>query len=94
MNTKNFVINKSPTKENGSVTLEQKYFGKVPNLSSLRIFGCLGFVHIPKESRRKLESKTKRYLFLGYDGKSKAYRLFDSNSRKVYISKGFLTNPK
>jgi hypothetical protein len=69
------------------MTPEEKYSSNVPDISHLRIFGCLVFLHIPKEKRNKLDSKTKRCLFLGYDNESKASRLFDATTRKIFLSR-------
>lgn len=44
-------------------------------------------LHIPRESRSKLDSKTLRCLFVGYDEHSKAYRVFDptdSRNRRIW----------
>ena len=53
-----YLINRSPTRANRGSTPEAKYTGKIPNISNLRIFGCVAYVHVPKERRRKLDSKT------------------------------------
>ena len=44
-------------------------------------------MHIPKDSQKKLDSKTHTCLFLGYDSDTKGYRLYDNISKKVIISR-------
>jgi hypothetical protein len=44
-------------------------------------------LHVPKENHRKLGSKTCKCLFLGYDTKSKTYRLYDPTNRKIVLSR-------
>lgn len=88
--TANYLVNRSPTRSNFGVTPEEKYSGTKPHVHHLRIFGCLAYLHVPKEQRRKLESKTKRCLFLGYDEQSKVYRVFDPEKRKVILSKDII----
>jgi len=47
----------------------------------------MAYVYIPKEQRKKLDSKTQIGLFLGYDSETKAYRVYDQNKRKVIVSR-------
>ena len=42
----------------------------------LRIFGCLVYIHVPKDKRMKLETSGKKGTFVGYSESSKAYRLY------------------
>jgi hypothetical protein len=65
------LVNRSPTCANPGAIPEEKYSGTIPDIHNLRIFGCLAFLHIPKESRKKMDNKTRRCLFLGYDSESK-----------------------
>jgi transposase InsO family protein len=41
-----------------AVTPYQLWYGTKPNISHLRIFGSVAFIHIPKAERRKLDSKS------------------------------------
>lgn len=82
-----YLINRSLTRANSSVPPETKYLGKIPNLSMLKIFGSLAYVHVPKEAHRKLDSKTHSCLFLGIDNESKAYRLYDKYKQRVISSR-------
>ena len=47
----------------------------IPDLSHIRPFGCLAFVHVPKELRKKLDDKAKIGIMLGYQAGSKSYRI-------------------
>ena len=82
-----YLINRSPTRANSGATPEAKYSGKLPDISDLIFFGCVAFVHIPKENRKKLDSKTLKCMFLGFDSETKAYRLYDQTRQKVIISR-------
>ncbi len=44
-------------------------------------------MHIPKELKSKLESKSSECVFLQYNAKSKAYKLWDKVNNKIVISK-------
>jgi hypothetical protein len=52
------LINRNPTQANGSITPQGKYLGKKPSINHLKFYGCVSFYHIPKESRKKMDSKS------------------------------------
>jgi transposase InsO family protein len=85
--TANYLTNRSPTRANPSgISPYQRLFGKVPDLSHLRIFGCVAYVHVPDETRTKLDPKTIPCVLTGYSEESKAYRCFNPHTRKILIS--------
>lgn len=43
-------------------------------------------LNIPKKKRRKFYPKSQKVIFVGYDGESSNYRLWDKTTRKIYIS--------
>ena len=49
---------------------------KKAEVSHLKVFGCLVFVHIPKEKRTKLDPSGKKGIFVGYYEVSKAFRIY------------------
>ena len=44
------------------VSTHELYFGTKPNFRHLRVFGSIGYVHVPKEMQRKLDAKAKRVI--------------------------------
>ena len=52
----------------------------------MRIFGCPAYVHIPIEERSKLDSKSKKCIFLGFEKGVKGYKLWDPVAQKVVFS--------
>lgn len=87
VNTANYLINKGPTRANHGKTPEQLYTKKIPDVSHLKIFGCICFVHVPQEKRQKLSSKTTMGVFMGYDDASKVYRIYIASERKIQLSR-------
>jgi len=51
------------------------------------VFGSKAFAHIPKEDRRKVDSKAIRCTFIGYCSQYKAYRLFNPSTHKIFVSR-------
>jgi hypothetical protein len=80
-------INFSPTKANLGLTPDEQFYSVKPDLSQLRIFGCLAHVHIRKDLRNKLEPRSETRIYLGTDEESKGYRIFIPSSKKVIITK-------
>jgi len=68
-----------PTKAT-SVTPHERWFGHEPNISYIRVFGCLAYSHIPEQLRSKLDSKAENMVLGGYALQSKGYRLYNPNS--------------
>ncbi|GAX84606.1 hypothetical protein CEUSTIGMA_g12027.t1 [Chlamydomonas eustigma] len=72
--TANRIRNCSPTTGHTKTTWELFYNVK-PDVSNMRIFGSIAYVHTPKELRKKLDPKGKPGIFLGYEPHAKAYRV-------------------
>ena len=87
-----YLINRSPTRANSGMTLEAEYSGMIPDISNLRIFGCIAYVYVPKEICKKFDNITMKCLFLGFDSETKAFRLFDPIRQKMIISRDVVFN--
>ena len=53
----------------------------------LRVFGCIAYVKVHSHSRRKLDEKSNKCIFIGYSNESKAYKLYNLMSGKVIINR-------
>lgn len=80
INTAVYLKNRSPTMAVEGATPEEIWSKKKVNLSNLRVFGCEAYVHIPDIRRKKFDSKSKRYIMIGYCEESKGYRLADPDN--------------
>jgi len=65
----------------------EELFGKIPNLETLKVFGCLCWVQVPAEKRRKLDPRAVKCIFLGYSTSSKAYIVQNLDSKRIYTSR-------
>ena len=63
----------------------ERWYGRKPNISHLKVFGCMAYAHIPDAQRQKLDKKSEKLHFVGYSIRSKGYRLFDEESRKLVV---------
>jgi len=64
-------------------TPQEVWSGKESFLSHLRVFVCDAYVHVPKEKRTKLDSKSKKCIFIGYKDGLKGYKLSNQITMKV-----------
>ena len=90
-----YVRNRTPTtaiKQN--TTPYERWYGRKPNLSHLKVFGCVAYAHIPNAERRKLDKKAKKFRFVGYSKKSKGYRLFDEETQKIVTRRDVTFNER
>ena len=86
VNTANYLTNQSPTHTNLEITLFQRFYRKPPDLSHLRIFSYIAFVHIPCKQQTKLDLHSVKTILVGYSEKSKAYCLYNPQTCKLIIS--------
>ena len=69
-----YVKNRMPSTAIKDQTPYEQWYGRKPNVRNLKVFGCIAYAHIPAEHRQK---KTEKLRFIGYDKKSKGYRLIN-----------------
>jgi hypothetical protein len=69
------------------MTPEEKFTSKKPDVSHLRVFGCIAYVRVPDEKRSKLHPKAEKCIFIGYSLEQKGYRCFDPSTRKLQVSR-------
>ena len=88
-----YVLNRSSTKGVKGQTPYEKWNGRKPNVSHLKIFGSVVFV---KTTGRlsKIEDISKCMLFMGYEAGSKAYRCLDPANFKIHISRDVIFDEK
>jgi hypothetical protein len=82
-----YLRNRSPTTAVEGMTPYESLTGQKPCVDTFRVFGCLAYAHIPKDERKKFDSKTRKCIFLGYGTTTKGYRLYDVTRRKVIFSR-------
>lgn len=80
-----YLLNRNTSSQTGNVTPFELWHGVKPSLQHIRIFGSIGYVHVPKEKRKKLDKKSIKMLLVGYDHDN--YRMYDQNNRKITLSR-------
>ncbi|KAH9671981.1 hypothetical protein KPL70_017541 [Citrus sinensis] len=82
-----YLSNRSPTRSVWGKTPQEAWSGRKPGITHLRVFGSIAHVHVPDESRAKLDDKSEQFIFIGYDNNSKGYKLYNPNNGKIVISR-------
>ena len=81
-----YLINRSPSIPLDFDIPERVWTGKEVSYSYLKVFGCKTFVHVPKEQRSKLDSKSNPCIFVGYGDAKFGYKLWDPKEKKMIRS--------
>ena len=87
VNAAAYIRNRSPTSALKQQTPYQVWTGKVPDVRHLRVWGCYAFMHVNDGKRKKLDVKSKLYVFVGYSDTQKGYHLFCPDTGKILISR-------
>ena len=82
-----YLLNRCPTRSLENKTPQEAWSGLKPNISHLKVFGSIAYAHVPEQRRTKLDDRSTKYIFIGYDSRAKAYKLFDPLSKKIHVSR-------
>ncbi|WVZ48804.1 LOW QUALITY PROTEIN: hypothetical protein U9M48_000211 [Paspalum notatum var. saurae] len=82
-----FVLNQSPTRSVAGKTPYEAWHGEKPAVHFLCTFGCLAHAKVTRPHMAKLEDRSKKMVFIGYEPGSKAYRLYDPVARRLHVSR-------
>ena len=84
-----YLKNRSPTTAfPGNKTLYEMWYGKAPDLTNIRVFGCTAYNNVPRLKRKqKMDSESRRCIFLGYAGGHNQYHLYDIESKSLTVGR-------
>ena len=82
-----YLINRCATRTLASKTPYEMFKGSKPNVSHLRVFGCIGYARVSAPHKKKLDDRSIALVHLGTEPKTKAYRLFDPSSKRITVSR-------
>jgi transposase InsO family protein len=85
-----YLINRSPSMPLKGDIPQRVWTGRSVSYQHLRVFGCLAYVHVAKDQRSKLDSKSKPCIFLGYSEDEFGYRMWDLLEKKVIRSRDII----
>lgn len=85
VNTVVHVLNRTGPSTVKEVTPHELWYGKSPDVTSLRTFGEEVFTHIRKEKRRKWDPKAEQGLLVGFDEETKGYRVWFKRENQIRV---------
>ena len=80
-----YIMNKTPTTVVHDVMPEEKFSGRKPDLTHLKVFGCIAYVHVPDELRTKLDPKAEKCIFIAYYLEQKGYKCYNPITQNVRV---------
>jgi len=83
----NYLLNLVLTKFVCDMTSVKKWSGRKLSVKHLKMCGCIGWVHISDDYRKKLDAKNHACIMMGYYKESKAYRLFDTIKQYIILGR-------
>jgi hypothetical protein len=88
INHSSYLRNRAYPKSLKGQTPYEKWFKRKPNISHLQEFGAPVWVLLQGQKEpRKMETKSRRQIFVGYDDGSKSIKYFNAETRKVLTSR-------
>jgi len=79
-----YLKNRTPTRLVVGKTPYEAWHGRKPFLKHLHVFGCLAFVHVPKEKQNKLDYRATPGIFVGYSISTKQYLVYDPLAKTLH----------
>lgn len=89
VNTAVYLKNRSPTIAVAGVVPEERWSNKKVDIKHLRVFGSVAYALQP--NLRKLDARSKKYIFVGYCDNTKGYKLVDPSCPKRVITARHVT---
>nr|GEW66794.1 hypothetical protein [Tanacetum cinerariifolium] len=77
------ILNMVPTKKVDK-TPDELWFGKVPNLSYLKVWGCEALVK--RDTPEKLQQRSGKYIFIGYPKETMGYYFYFPPKNNIVVA--------
>ena len=77
-----YLLNRSPHKGLDSTPYEKR-FNKKPHLGHIRIWGCRAWAAVPKERRKKFDSRSRECILVGFYDTENLYQLWDIEAKEL-----------
>jgi transposase InsO family protein len=81
-----YLLNRSPTRSVEGRTPYEAWHGHKPSVEHLRTFGSIVHVKNTKPNLKKLDDRSTKMVFVGYEKGTKAYRAYDPRTGRVHVT--------
>ena len=82
--TATYVYNRLPNAPLKDKSPYEVWYSRKPDLSNLRVFGCVAYALVPAAKRRKFDDRTVKMRFLGYHKGHRGYKLMEQGGNRVF----------
>jgi hypothetical protein len=82
-----YVLNRCPTKSVDGMTLFETWHGRKSAVHHLWVFGCIVYVQNTTRHLKKLEDRSRKMIFVGYESGSKAYHAYNPITEHVHVTR-------
>ncbi|CAL1397253.1 unnamed protein product [Linum trigynum] len=82
-----YLINSVPTTVLNNLTPYEKLHNKPPDLTELRVFGCLCFASTITSHRTKFDPRARKGVFIGFTPGIKGYRIYYLTTHDIFTSR-------
>ena len=82
-----FILNRSYTRSIDGKTPYEAWYGKKPAVHYLRVFSNIAYVKNARPGLKRLDDRSTKMIFIGYEEGSKAYRVYNPATKKVQITR-------
>ena len=79
-----YVYNRLPNAPLKCKSPYEVWYSRKPDLSNLRVFGCVAYALVPAAKRKKFDNRTEKMRFLGYHKGHRGYKLMEKGSNRVF----------
>jgi len=80
------IWNRCPTSALKGKTPYELWFKLKPDVSHLRVWGCLAYVHIQKDKRKGFSPHMEKGIFIGYPDGYKGWKFYIPSTKQAIIS--------
>ena len=87
VSTSVYRINQSTNSTHSNMTSYELSLKDKPRQDHLCVFGSIGYAHVDKAKRTKLNPKSFKFMFLGYAENSKGYNVYNLELNKVEVTR-------
>jgi hypothetical protein len=81
-----YVLNRCPMKGMDGMTPFDVWHGKKSVVHHLIMFGCIVYVWNMTPHLKKLEDRSRKMIFVGFESGSKVYRAYDPVMKHVHVT--------
>ena len=81
-----YTLNRCPTSALKGMTPYEAAYKRKPNVSNLRVWGCVAYVHIQKDKRKQFQPRMEKCIFIGYPQGYKGWKFYNPITKKAIIS--------